>query len=93
MHGIGGTELVSVFRFAGFELGPSHAELRGADGGAIKLRPKAFEMLHLFVVYAGLVLSKGDLLEAIWPDVNVADDSPFQCIRELRAALSEIGAK
>ena len=37
-----------MFRFAGFELDQQRAELRGPDGGAIKLRPKTFEMLRLF---------------------------------------------
>jgi DNA-binding winged helix-turn-helix (wHTH) protein/Tfp pilus assembly protein PilF len=78
-----------VFRFAGFELDLPRAELRGPDGGAIKLRPKAFEMLRLFASSAGRVLDKGELLEAIWPRVNVGDDSLFQCIRELRAALDD----
>jgi hypothetical protein len=33
-----------VLRFAGFELDQQRAELCGADGVAIKLRPKTFEM-------------------------------------------------
>jgi hypothetical protein len=28
-------------------------------------------------------------MEAIWPNVNVGDDSLFQCVREIRAALSD----
>ncbi len=78
-----------VFRFAGFQLDPPRAELRGPDNGAIKLRPKTFEMLRLLAVNAGRVLDKRELLEAIWPNVNVGDDSLFQCIRELRAALDD----
>ncbi|MBX9828738.1 MAG: winged helix-turn-helix domain-containing protein [Xanthobacteraceae bacterium] len=78
-----------MFRFAGFELDPLRVELRGPDGGAIKLRPKTFEMLRLFVANAGRVLSKQELMEAIWPNVHVGEDSLFQCIRELRAALRD----
>lgn len=78
-----------VFRFAGFELDPPRAELRGPGGEAIKLRPKTFEMLRLFANNAGRVVSKRELLDAIWPNVNVGDDSLFQCIRELRAALGD----
>ena len=44
-------------------------------------------MLHLFVANSGRVLSKQELFEAIWPNVHVADDSLFQCIREIRTAL------
>lgn len=78
-----------MFRFAGFELDPQQARLRGPDGEQIRLRPKSFEMLHLFAANAGRVLSKQELFEAIWPNVHVADDSLFQCIREVRAALGD----
>lgn len=26
-------------------------------------------------------------MEAVWPNVHVGEDSPFQCIREIRTAL------
>ncbi|MBR0800918.1 winged helix-turn-helix domain-containing protein [Bradyrhizobium jicamae] len=78
-----------MLRFAGFELDPQQARLRGPDGEQIRLRPKSFDMLHLFAANAGRVLSKQELFEAIWPNVHVADDSLFQCIREVRAALGD----
>src|SRR5258708_32453495 len=46
-------------------------------------------MLQLFVANAGRVLSKRELIEAIWPNVHVGEDSLFQCIREIRAALGD----
>nr|WP_283842570.1 winged helix-turn-helix domain-containing protein [Bradyrhizobium sp. JYMT SZCCT0428] len=75
--------------FAGFELDPQRARLRGPGGEAIRLRPKSFDMLQLFVTNAGRVLSKQDLIDAIWPNVHVGDDSLFQCVREIRAALGD----
>lgn len=75
--------------FAGFELDPERARLRGPGGEAIRLRPKSFDMLQLFVTNAGRVLSKQDLIDAIWPNVHVGDDSLFQCVREIRAALGD----
>ena len=75
--------------FAGFELDQERARLCGPDGEAIKLRPKSFDMLQLFATNAGRVLSKQDLIEAIWPKVHVGDDSLFQCIREIRTALGD----
>jgi len=78
-----------VLCFAGFELDQERARLRGPDGEAIKLRPKSFDMLQLFATNAGHVLSKQDLIEAIWPKVHVGDDSLFQCIREIRTALGD----
>jgi DNA-binding winged helix-turn-helix (wHTH) protein/Tfp pilus assembly protein PilF/TolB-like protein len=78
-----------VLRFAGFELDQQRAELCGGDGAAIKLRPKTFEMLRLFATSGGRVLSKQELMEAVWPNVHVGEDSLFQCIRELRTALGD----
>lgn len=78
-----------MFRFAGFHLDPQQAELRGPDGNAIKLRPKTFQMLRLFAANAGRILSKAELMEAIWPNVHVGEDSLFQCIREIRTALGD----
>ncbi|WP_027523666.1 winged helix-turn-helix domain-containing protein [Bradyrhizobium sp. Ec3.3] len=78
-----------MLRFAGFGLDQQRAELRGPDGVAIKLRPKTFEMLRLFATSGGRVLSKQELMEAVWPNVHVGEDSLFQCIRELRTALGD----
>lgn len=78
-----------MLRFVGFELDQQRAELRGPDGVAIKLRPKTFEMLRLFATNPGRVLSKQELMEAVWPNVHVGEDSLFQCIRELRAVLGD----
>lgn len=46
-------------------------------------------MLKLFATNPGRVLSKQELMEAVWPDIHVGEDSLFQSIRELRAALGD----
>lgn len=78
-----------MLRFAGFELDLGRAELRAPDGEAIRLRPKTFALLHLFATNANRLLSKQELMTAIWPNVHVGDDSLFQCIREIRSALRD----
>jgi DNA-binding winged helix-turn-helix (wHTH) protein/tetratricopeptide (TPR) repeat protein len=78
-----------VLRFAGFELDRERVELRGPSGEAIKLRPQTFALLTLFAANAGRALSKQELMEAVWPNVHVGDDSLFKCIRELRTALGD----
>ena len=80
-----------MLRFAGFELDRRRAELRDAGGSPIRLRPKSFDMLHLFAANAGRVVSKQELMEAIWPNIHVGEDSLFQCIREIRTALGDDG--
>ena len=46
-------------------------------------------MLRVFASSGGRVLSKQELMEAVWPNVHVGEDSLFQCIRELRTALGD----
>jgi DNA-binding winged helix-turn-helix (wHTH) protein len=60
--------------------------LRRPDGNAIKIRPKTFEMLGLFAANAGHILTKQTLMEALWPNVHVGEDSLFQCIMEFARA-------
>ena len=57
---------MATTRFAGFELDDERAELRGPDGTPIRLRRKTFEMLRLFAANPGRVLSKPELMEAVW---------------------------
>ena len=78
-----------VLCFAGFQLDLARAELRGPDGEAVKLRPKTLGLLVLFATNPGRVLSKQELLEAVWPNTHASDDTLFQCIREIRTALGD----
>lgn len=78
-----------LLRFAGFELDPRRATLRGPAGEAVKLRPKTLAMLVLFATNPGRVLSKRELMDAVWPNVHVGEDNLFQCIREIRSALGD----
>jgi tetratricopeptide (TPR) repeat protein len=46
-------------------------------------------MLQVFLANAGRTLSKQELMQAVWPNVHVTEDSLFQCIREIRTALGD----
>lgn len=78
-----------MLRFVGYELDPQRSELRGPGGETIKLRPKAFDLLQLFAANPGRVIGKHELMAAVWPNVHVGEDSLFQCVREVRAALGD----
>ncbi|MEY2412157.1 MAG: hypothetical protein QOD84_763 [Acidobacteriaceae bacterium] len=58
-------------------------------GEHIKLRPKVFETLKYFVEHPGRLIGKQELMEAVWPDAFVTDDSLVQCTLELRRALDD----
>ena len=41
--------------------------------------------------HPGRLLTKDELIEAVWPDVTVTNDSLVQCISQLRAAFGDNG--
>jgi DNA-binding winged helix-turn-helix (wHTH) protein/tetratricopeptide (TPR) repeat protein len=63
--------------------------LRGAE--EVKLRPKVFEALTYLVDRPNRLVSKDELIKALWTDSFVTDDSLVQCLVELRRALGDEG--
>ena len=65
------------------------AGLLRRGGQEIRLRPKAFAVLVYLVEHPGRLVSKSELIEAVWPDAAVTDNSLVQCVREIRQALDD----
>jgi|KBSMisStaDraftv2_1062788.scaffolds.fasta_scaffold116616_2 TolB-like protein/DNA-binding winged helix-turn-helix (wHTH) protein/Tfp pilus assembly protein PilF len=63
------------------------------DGREVTLRPKTFAVLHCLVTHPGQLMGKDELLEAVWPNLVVTDDTLVQSIGELRRALGDTGAR
>jgi TolB-like protein/DNA-binding winged helix-turn-helix (wHTH) protein/cytochrome c-type biogenesis protein CcmH/NrfG len=79
-----------MIRFDRYVLDLRRGTLRsGVD--EIEIRPKTFEVLKLLVENAGRLVSKDEIVAAVWPDVVVTDDSLVQCVKELRRAFGEDG--
>ena len=57
------------------------------SAGPIALRRKSFEVLRYLVERPERVISKEELVQAVWSDVIVGDDLLAQCITEIRRAL------
>jgi adenylate cyclase len=62
-----------------------------SDNQSVELRPKSFEVLRHLVENSGRLVSKDELLDAIWPNVCVSDGSLKQCVSEVRHALGDDG--
>src|SRR5262245_2671820 len=58
----------------------------------IRLRPRSFDVLRYLVANAGRLVSKQELMDAVWADVAVTDDSLVQCLIEIRRGLGEAEA-
>ncbi|MFM2066059.1 MAG: hypothetical protein RLZZ584_968 [Pseudomonadota bacterium] len=76
------------FAFASFTLDLARHRLTGPTG-EVELRPKSFDVLAHLLANAGRLVGKAELIEAIWPDVVVTDDSLTRCISDVRLALQD----
>src|ERR1043166_2505126 len=56
---------------------------------AISLRPKAFAVLSYLVEHRGRLVTKQQLLDAVWPSTFVTDAVLKDCVRQLRDALED----
>ena len=79
-----------TLRFGAFTLDPGRASLSGPSG-ELPLRPKAYDVLLYLVEHRGRVVSKDELMGAVWPNVFVTENSLVQCVSDIRAALGEEG--
>ena len=76
------------WRFDRFRLDPDHACL-WRDAEAIVLSPKTFAVLHYLVTHPDRLVSKDELLDAVWPETAVSDAVVRVAIRALRRALDD----
>ena len=79
---------LSVFRCGDFLLDGSQRRLI-RSGEDVYLPPKTFELLLHLLQNRGRILTKNELLEAVWPNVNVVENTLAQRIREIREALGD----
>ena len=61
------------------------------DGRSTTLRPRTAALLAHLVRNAGRLVTKDELMEAVWPDAVVTEDSIVQCVKEIRHALGAAG--
>src|SRR5215470_18827403 len=77
-----------MFQFEGYMLDVARHSLRAADR-EIALRRKSFELLRYLVENPDRLVTKEELLKAIWPNALVTDESLTQCVREVRQAIGD----
>lgn len=77
-----------VWRFSDAEFDEASWALR-VDGQVVVLEGKPLEVLHELLLRAGEVVTKQELLEAVWPGVHVVEGSLATAVSKLRKALGE----
>jgi TolB-like protein/DNA-binding winged helix-turn-helix (wHTH) protein/Tfp pilus assembly protein PilF len=63
------------------------------EGSEIALRPKTFAVLNYLTQNPHRLVSKDELVAAVWAHVVVTDDALVQSVGELRRALADDGAR
>jgi DNA-binding winged helix-turn-helix (wHTH) protein/TolB-like protein/Tfp pilus assembly protein PilF len=81
-----------VIRFGRFTLNPLPGSLLEGDA-ELKLRPKSFQVLAYLARNPGRLVAKDELVNAVWPDVVVTDNSLAQCISDIRNTLRDHGER
>ena len=77
-----------TLRFGDFVFDAEARQLR-RDNADVRLSPKAFDLLRTLLARRPDVLSKADLLAAIWPDTFVVEANLNVVIAEIRRALGD----
>ena len=77
-----------VYCFADFTLDPREGILRRLNA-EIDLRSKSFEVLIYIVERHGHLVTRDELMRAVWPDIAVTDESVTRCIADIRKALGD----
>jgi pimeloyl-ACP methyl ester carboxylesterase/DNA-binding winged helix-turn-helix (wHTH) protein len=74
---------------AGCTFEVSRLELRDPSGAPVALRAQALAVLACLARQRGHVVTRDELMRAVWRDVVVTDGSLAQCINEIRRALGD----
>ncbi|HEU4521018.1 MAG TPA: FHA domain-containing protein [Thermoanaerobaculia bacterium] len=80
--------MATCYTFGEFLLDCSAGELR-RSGAPVDVRPKVYELLRYLVEHRGRLISKEELLDAVWGEVHVSDGSVNRTITELRHILGD----
>ncbi|WP_321472143.1 winged helix-turn-helix domain-containing protein [uncultured Paludibaculum sp.] len=83
---------IAQYRFGAYELDVTHRQL-SRDGAPVPLASKVLDTLIELVRHRDAVMTREELLAAIWPDVNVEDSNLTQNIFVLRKALEQPGGE
>lgn len=91
MSAPGGAEIEAGgrrWRFGSAEFDERSLELR-VGGRAVNLERKSLEVLKLLLYRAGEVVTKDELLEAVWPGRIVSESIPPKCVSRIRDVIGD----
>jgi predicted ATPase/DNA-binding winged helix-turn-helix (wHTH) protein len=76
--------------FGDWSLDPQQYELR-RQGARIPCRPKVFQVLTTLIEHRHRVVTRDELLEYVWPDQCVGEETLTSCVKAARRAVGDSG--
>jgi TolB-like protein len=80
---------LQILALGEFRFDPAELALTNASGLPVNLRSQSLEVLRLLSLQAGKVVTKAALIDTVWGDTFVTDDSLVQCIADIRRAIDD----
>ena len=77
------------YRFGPYTLEPDERRILGEGSSPIELTAKAFDLLVLLVSKAEQLVTKDEILDAVWQEVSIAESNLTTTISMIRKALQE----
>jgi len=68
---------------------PDSRDLRDKAGNRVELRNKSSEVLDFLAARPGQIVGKSEIMDAVWPEVTVSEESLTQCIADIRRAIGD----
>jgi TolB-like protein/DNA-binding winged helix-turn-helix (wHTH) protein/Tfp pilus assembly protein PilF len=85
---VGHTLTSAVFMLKGLRADPATGLVVG-PGGETRLEPRVMSLLQVLAGRAGEVVTRSELLDALWSGHGVYDEALTQCVYQLRLQLAE----
>ena len=81
-----------AIRFGSYTVDTARHVLEFA-GRELHLEPRGFELLAYLIERRDRVVSKSELLDALWPSIHVSESVVARCVMKVRAVLGTPGRK
>lgn len=84
---------MSDFYLGPWRIQPAQFKIIGPDETVVSVEPKVMQVLLCLAQHQGDVVSRDRLMETVWPDAIIVDDTLTRCISQLRKIFGETPAE
>jgi pimeloyl-ACP methyl ester carboxylesterase/DNA-binding winged helix-turn-helix (wHTH) protein len=82
-------QALGSIRLANWEFDLDRLQLKSESGEQAPLRYQSAQVLKYLAIHAGQTVRKAELLDHVWPDRVVTEDSLTQCVSDIREVIGD----